>query len=84
KGDVDTEFQATPNYGTGSPASNAELKLDLVNKGNAGVSGVVAYDVLPYPGDHGVSGANTPENERGSTWRPRLNGPLTFGEGTPQ
>ncbi|MGJ9410581.1 SdrD B-like domain-containing protein [Actinotignum sp. GS-2025b] len=84
KGDVDTEFQANPNYGTVSPASNAELKLDLVNNGNAGVSGVVAYDVLPYPGDHGVSGANTPENERGSTWRPRLNGPLTFGEGTPQ
>ncbi|MDE1566095.1 MULTISPECIES: SdrD B-like domain-containing protein [Actinomycetaceae] len=84
KGDVDTEFQANPNYGTVSPSSAAELKLDLVNNGNTGVSGVVVYDVLPYPGDHGVSGANTPENKRESTWRPRLNGPLTFGEGTPQ
>ena len=84
KGDVDTEFQVNPNYGTVSPASNAEFKLDLLNNGNAGASGVVVYDVLPYPGDHGVSGANTPENKRESTWRPRLNGPLTFGEGTPQ
>lgn len=49
-----------------SPVSNdLRYRVTLRNNGNSALSGVVAYDVLPYPGDTGVS-ASSAATPRGS------------------
>lgn len=57
--------------------STFDYRLRLVNSGNVLLNHYVAYDILPYAGDTGVSQvlAGTP---RGTEWTPVLTGPVTL------
>ena len=52
-------------------ASDIRYRVTIQNTGNTVISGVVAYDVLPYLGDTGTS-AGTADLERGSTFTETL------------
>jgi uncharacterized repeat protein (TIGR01451 family) len=53
-------------------ASNITYRVTLQNSGNTTLTGVVAYDVLPYIGDTGTS-TGTAGTPRGSTFAETLN-----------
>lgn len=52
--------------GVSPSATSIKYRVKIENRGNAPLSNVVAYDVLPYPGDTGTSTA-TATTPRGST-----------------
>ncbi|UOQ90418.1 DUF11 domain-containing protein [Agromyces endophyticus] len=62
-------WYADPNNRVGVPPNSTSIRyrISVVNTGNTNLSDVVAYDVLPYPGDTGTS-APTAGTPRGSTF----------------
>lgn len=60
------EWIADPSVRVGVPptAGSIRYRVTVINNGNANLSNVVAYDVLPHPGDMGTSTATatTPRN----------------------
>jgi uncharacterized repeat protein (TIGR01451 family) len=67
------DWIADPSITVGVPpqATSIKYKIVITNTGNAPVSDVVGYDVLPYVGDTGTSDA-TAGADRGSTVQERL------------
>lgn len=59
--------------GVDPDATDISYRVRIVNSGNTALTNIVAYDVLPYPGDVGTSSslASTP---RGSTFQELLSG----------
>ncbi|HEU0297497.1 MAG TPA: DUF11 domain-containing protein [Anaerolineales bacterium] len=76
RGSFDASFKAPPAIGLANPGSAAEYRISLQNTGNLTLTNLVAYDILPFIGDTGVSGTQlgTP---RGSQWQPVLAGAVT-------
>lgn len=52
-------------------ASGIQYRITITNGGNTALAGVVAYDVLPFPGDTGLT-ATSATTSRGSTFTERL------------
>lgn len=52
-------------------ATGIQYRITLTNGGNTALSNVVAYDVLPYPGDTGLT-TGSAGTSRGSTFTERL------------
>ncbi len=69
------DWIADPNSQVGVPpnATSIRYRLTVTNTGNTTLSDIVAYDVLPYPGDTGTSDA-TGSTQRGSTFRELISG----------
>jgi uncharacterized repeat protein (TIGR01451 family) len=76
RGSFDASFKTAPDIGLVNPGDPAEYRLTLQNTGNLNLTNLVAYDILPFVGDTGVSGTQlgTP---RGSQWQPVLAGAVT-------
>jgi len=55
----------------GINADDIRYRVTIQNTGNTTLSGIVAYDVLPYVGDHGTSDG-TASTPRGSTFNENL------------
>ncbi|MFT4187426.1 MAG: DUF11 domain-containing protein [Aeromicrobium sp.] len=78
KGSGDAEFAEFPAVGMIDPDNpgSAEYRVRVRSGGTVALKDVVLYDVLPTPGDMGVSGAMS-ANARGSDFRPELTGGVT-------
>ena len=76
RGSFDASFKAAPGVGLVSPGSPAEYRITLRNAGNVDLTNLVAYDILPFVGDTGVSGTQLGA-PRGSQWQPVLGGAVT-------
>ena len=71
KGNKDTDFVPAGQVAQIDPGADGAYRFTITNAGNAALTKVVAYDVLPYKGDVGVGPAAS--QARGSSWRPQLN-----------
>lgn len=82
RGNLDTTYAAYPKVALTDPSlpGDAGYRVTVRNSGGANLSDVVLYDVLPRPGDTGVS-AGQVAHERGSTFSPVLTGPVTVNGG---
>lgn len=81
KGDLDATFKASPAVATVSDVGgSADFRLRYLNDGGKVLIDVVVYDVLPYVGDTGISGA-TASSSRGSQFAVTLTGPVTASAG---
>ena len=76
RGSYDGDFMATPAIGLVDPGSLAAYRITLQNTGNLSLRNMVAYDILPFVGDTGVSGPQLGA-ARESQWQPVLAGPVT-------
>jgi uncharacterized repeat protein (TIGR01451 family) len=76
RGSFDTSFKAAPSIGLVSPGNPAEYRITLQNTGNLTLTNLVAYDILPFVGDTGVSGTQLGV-QRGSQWQTILAGAVT-------
>ncbi|MDP9806383.1 putative repeat protein (TIGR01451 family) [Trueperella bonasi] len=81
KGSEDSDFRLSPEFGNVLPEKPAEFKLEIVNSGNIDLDKVIVYDVLPFIGDPGV---RVHENNRDSSYRPLMTGPVRFDPETPE
>ena len=71
KGNRDADFVPAGEVAKIDPGSDGEYRFTIANAGNAPLTKVVAYDILPHPGDTGVGPASS--QARGSSWQPFLN-----------
>ena len=71
KGNKDTDFVPAGQVAQIDPGADGAYRFTITNAGNAALTKVVAYDILPYKGDVGVGPAAS--QARGSSWRPQLN-----------
>lgn len=76
KGELDDTWTQYPDRGLTNAAGAIDYRLVLTNQGNVALTGLIAYDILPYIGDTGVSElqAGVP---RGSQWRAVLQAPIS-------
>ena len=71
KGNRDADFVPAGEVAKIDPGSDGAYRFTIANAGNAPLTKVVAYDILPHPGDTGVGPASS--QARGSSWQPFLN-----------
>ena len=71
KGNKDADFVPAGEVAKIDPGSDGAYRFTISNAGNAPLTKVVAYDILPHPGDTGVGPASS--QARGSRWQPFLN-----------
>ncbi|WP_448752701.1 SdrD B-like domain-containing protein [Actinomyces sp.] len=71
KGNKDADFVPAGEVAKIDPGSDGAYRFTISNAGNAPLTKVVAYDILPHPGDTGVGPASS--QARGSHWQPYLN-----------
>ncbi|MBS7160944.1 MAG: DUF11 domain-containing protein, partial [Actinomyces sp.] len=71
KGNRDADFVPAGEVAKIDPGSDGAYRFTISNAGNAPLTKVVAYDILPHPGDTGVGPASS--QARGSSWQPFLN-----------
>lgn len=71
KGNKDADFVPAGEVAKIDPGSDGAYRFTISNAGNAPLTKVVAYDILPHPGDTGVGPASS--QARGSSWQPYLN-----------
>lgn len=71
KGNKDADFVPAGEIAKIDPGSDGAYRFTISNAGNAPLTKVVAYDVLPHQGDVGVGPASS--QARGSSWQPHLN-----------
>ena len=71
KGNKDADFVPAGDVAKIDPGSDGAYRFTIANAGNAPLTKVVAYDILPHPGDTGVGPASS--QARGSSWQPFLN-----------
>ena len=71
KGNKDADFVPAGEVAKIDPGSDGAYRFTISNAGNAPLTKVVAYDILPHPGDTGVGPASS--QARGSSWQPFLN-----------
>ena len=71
KGNKDADFVPAGQIAEIDPGADGAYRFTISNTGNAALTNVVAYDILPHLGDVGVGPAAS--QTRGSSWRPYLN-----------
>ena len=71
KGNKDADFVPAGEVAKIDPGSDGAYRFTISNAGNTPLTKVVAYDILPRPGDTGVGPASS--QARGSSWQPFLN-----------
>ena len=71
KGNKDADFVPAGEIAKIDPGSDGAYRFTISNAGNTPLTKVVAYDILPHPGDTGVGPASS--QARGSSWQPYLN-----------
>ena len=71
KGNKDADFVPAGQIAEIDPGADGAYRFTISNTGNAALTNVVAYDILPHLGDVGVGPAAS--QTRGSSWRPHLN-----------
>ena len=71
KGNEDADFVPAGQIAEIDPGADGAYRFTIANTGNAALTNVVAYDILPRLGDVGVGPAAS--QTRGSSWRPHLN-----------
>ena len=71
KGNKDADFVPAGEIAKIDPGSDGAYRFTISNTGNTPLTKVVAYDILPHPGDVGVGPASS--QARGSSWQPHLN-----------
>lgn len=71
KGNKDADFVPAGEVAKIDPGADGAYRFTISNAGNAPLTKVVAYDILPHPGDTGVGPASS--QARGSSWQPFLN-----------
>ena len=71
KGNKDADFVPAGDVAKIDPGSDGAYRFTISNAGNAPLTKVVAYDILPHQGDVGVGPASS--QARGSSWQPFLN-----------
>ena len=71
KGNKDADFVPVGQIAEIDPGADGAYRFTIANTGNAALTNVVAYDILPHLGDVGVGPAAS--QTRGSSWRPHLN-----------
>ena len=71
KGNKDADFVPAGQIAEIDPGADGAYRFTIANTGNAALTNVVAYDILPHLGDVGVGPAAS--QTRGSSWRPHLN-----------
>ena len=72
-----SNFTRFPCVARGLPGSAFDYRIDIVNSGNEPLNNYVMYDVLPHPGDLGVT-EPIAAVARGSQFRVTLTGPVTI------
>ncbi|MGH4029821.1 hypothetical protein ACQB60_12885 [Actinomycetota bacterium Odt1-20B] len=85
KGDKDGDFRGSAEVpgkedevGKSTAGGTVEYRTVLGNMGNTDLTNVVAYDLLPEPGTHGVTSGRYGDHAT-SQWRPVLTGPIDAG-----
>ena len=65
--------------GTSTPGGTVSYQVRLGNLGNRDLKNLVAYDLLPQPGNHGVTNGRYAQNPpgAGNEWIPTMTGPIT-------
>jgi uncharacterized repeat protein (TIGR01451 family) len=76
RGSYDASFRSPPAVGLVNPGDAGDYRITLQNTGNLSLTNFVAYDILPFVGDTGVSGTQLGV-ARGSQWQPTLAGAVT-------
>ena len=71
KGNKNPDFVPAGEIAEIDPGADGAYRFTVANAGNAPLTKVVAYDILPYVGDVGVGPAAS--QARGSRWKPNLN-----------
>ena len=71
KGNKDADFVPAGEVAKIDPGADGAYRFTISNAGNAPLTKVVAYDILPHQGDMGVGPASS--QARGSSWQPFLN-----------
>ena len=71
KGNKNTDFVPAGQIAEIDPGADGAYRFTIGNAGNAPLTQVVAYDILPHPGDVGVGPAANQARE--SRWKPNLN-----------
>ena len=71
KGNKNADFVPAGEIAEIDPGADGAYRFTISNSGNAPLSNVVAYDVLPHLNDVGVGPASS--QARGSHWKPNLN-----------
>jgi len=64
--------------GTSTPGGTVSYQVRLGNLGNRDLKNLVAYDLLPVPGNHGVTNGRYAQNPpgAGNEWTPTMTGPI--------
>ncbi len=64
--------------GTSTPGGTVSYQVRLGNLGNRDLKNLVAYDLLPQPGNHGVTNGRYAQNPpgKGNEWTPTMTGPI--------
>ena len=64
--------------GTSTPGGTVSYQVRLGNLGNRDLKNLVAYDLLPQPGNHGVTNGRYAQNPagKGNEWIPTMTGPI--------
>ena len=71
KGNKNPDFVPAGEVAEIDPGADGAYRFTISNAGNAPLTKVVAYDILPHQGDFGVGPASS--QARGSSWQPYLN-----------
>ena len=71
KGNKNADFVPAGQIAEIDPGADGAYRFTIANAGNAPLTKVVAYDILPHPGDVGVGPAAN--QARDSRWKPNLN-----------
>ena len=71
KGNKNADFVPAGEIAEIDPGADGAYRFTISNSGNAPLTNVVAYDVLPHLNDVGVGPASS--QARGSHWKPNLN-----------
>ena len=71
KGNKNADFVPAGEIAEIDPGADGAYRFTIANAGNAPLTQVVAYDILPYVGDVGVGPAANQARE--SRWKPNLN-----------
>jgi len=64
--------------GTSTPGGTVSYRVRLGNLGNRDLTKLVAYDLLPLPGNHGITNGRYAQDPpgRGNEWTPSMTGPI--------
>ncbi|QIK63289.1 DUF11 domain-containing protein [Leucobacter viscericola] len=68
--------------GTSTPGGTVSYSVKMGNYGNRDLKNLVAYDLLPYPNNHGVTNGRYAQNPPGlgNEWIPTMTGPITVSD----